>query len=118
MATLSIVSWRDIPAQVIVKRGRQTAKVMLPERFQHAIDRAAMRAGKGSSEAYLADWKRSVPRPCSDDLEAEANAEAARIDQAFDTAMLKRLVSHKGLDIAPGEEGSTPEASRDAQGSD
>jgi len=64
MGSLIVISWRDIPAQVIVKRGRESAKVQLSHRFQEAVDRAAMRAGKGSSDAYLADWARSVPRPC------------------------------------------------------
>ena len=63
MASLIIISWRDIPAQVVVKRGRETAKVQLSPRFQEAVDRAAMRAGKGSSDAYLADWKRSDAAP-------------------------------------------------------
>ena len=68
---LIIISWRDIPAQVVVKHGRETAKVQLTHRFQEAVDRAAMRAGKGSSDAYLADWKRSDPAPCGGDLKAE-----------------------------------------------
>ena len=55
MASLIVISWRDIPAQVIVKRGREAAKVQLSQRFQEAVDRAAMRACKGSSDAYLAD---------------------------------------------------------------
>jgi len=59
VAKLITVFWRDIPAQVIVKQGRKAAKVQLSQRFQEAIDRAAMRAGKGSSDAYLEDWKRS-----------------------------------------------------------
>jgi hypothetical protein len=100
MASLIIISWRDIPAQVIVKRGRETAKVQLSARFQEAVDRAAMRAGRGTSEAYLADWKRSDPRPCSDDLHAEAAAEAARIEARFSDADLETLVRAKGL--APG----------------
>ena len=41
MASLTIISWRDIPAQVVVKRGRETAKVQLSARFQEAVDRAA-----------------------------------------------------------------------------
>src|SRR4029077_8909297 len=86
VASLTIISWRDIPAQVVVRRGRETAKVQLSPRFQEAVDRAAMRAGKGSSDAYLADWKRSDPRPCSDDLQAEASAEAARIEARFSDA--------------------------------
>ena len=97
MASLSIISWRDIPAQVVVKRGRETAKVQLSPRFQEAVDRAAMRAGKGTSDAYLADWKRSEPRPCGADLKAEAAAEAARIEAAYTDEALEVLIRAKGL---------------------
>lgn len=97
MAALSIISWRDIPAQVVVRRGRETAKVQLSARFQEAVDRAAMRAGKGSSDAYLADWKRSDARPCSDDIQAEANAEAARLEALFSDEQLEQLIRAKGL---------------------
>jgi hypothetical protein len=97
MANLIIISWRDIPAQVLVKRGRETAKVPLSARFQEAVDRAAMRAGKGSSDAYQADWKRSEPKPCGDDLKAEAAAEAARIEAAFTDEALEALIRAKGL---------------------
>jgi hypothetical protein len=97
MASLIIISWRDIPAQVIVKRGRETAKVQLSARFQEAVDRAAMRAGKGTSDAYLADWKRSDPRPCGDDLQAEAAAEAARIEARFSDEDLEQMIRAKGL---------------------
>ena len=101
MASLIIISWRDIPAQVLVKRGRETAKVLLSARFQEAVDRAAMRAGKGSSDAYLADWKRSDPKACGEDLKAEAAAEAARLEAAFSDADLEALIRAKGL-RAPG----------------
>ena len=83
MASLIIISWRDVPAQVIVKRGRETHKVQLSHRFQEAVDRAAMRAGKGSSDAYLADWRRSAPQACGDDLKAEAEAAAAAIEARY-----------------------------------
>jgi hypothetical protein len=101
MASLIIISWRDIPAQVIVKRGRETAKVQLSQRFQEAVDRAAMRAGKGSSDAYLADWQRSVPRPCGEDLKAEAESEAARLEAQFSDADLEKLIRAKGLAAPP-----------------
>jgi len=97
VGALSIISWRDIPAQVVVKRGREAAKVQLSARFQEAVDRAAMRAGRGSSDAYLADWKRSAPRPCGDDIEAEAAAEAARLEQQYTDEVLERLIRAKGL---------------------
>jgi hypothetical protein len=97
VANLIIISWRDIPAQVIVKRGRETAKVQLSQRFQEAVDRAAMRAGKGSSDAYLADWKRSEPAACGDDLRAEAAAAAARIEASFTDEQLEVLIRARGL---------------------
>jgi hypothetical protein len=97
MASLTLIYWRDIPAQVVVRRGRETAKVILSARFQEAVDRAAMRAGKGSSDAYLAEWRRSAATPCSDDIHKEAAAEAARIEAKFSDEDLKRLIRAKGL---------------------
>lgn len=97
MATLTIISWRDIPAQVVCKRGRETAKIQLSARFQEAVDRAAMRAGKGSSDAYLADWKRSEPQPCADDIQAVVAAKAAEIEARYTDADLERLIKAKGL---------------------
>jgi hypothetical protein len=105
MAQLSVISWRAIPAQVVVKRGRETAKVQLSARFQEAIDRAAMRAGRGSSSAYLADWERSVPRACGEDLEQEARAEAARLEARYSDAELEALVRNKGLTLAAAQDG-------------
>lgn len=112
MASLTIIYWRDIPAQVVVKQGRTTAKIQLSHRFQEAVDRAAMRAGRGSSDAYLADWKRSDPRPCGDDLDAEAAAEAARLEAAFTDADLERLIRAKGLNAPAADPAGndTPEA--------
>lgn len=97
MAKLIVVQWRDIPAQVIVKNGRESAKVQLSERFQAAIDRAAMRAGKGSSDAYLEDWRRQPPRECGGELQAEAAAEAARIEARYSDEDLEALVRAKGV---------------------
>ncbi|MFO1468479.1 MAG: virulence factor [Steroidobacteraceae bacterium] len=99
MASLIIISWRDIPAQVLCKQGRTTSKVQLSQRFQEAIDRAAMRAGKGTSDAYLADWKRSAPRPCGEDLEAEASTEAARLEAQYSDETLEQMIRNKGLGV-------------------
>ena len=73
MADLIIVYWRDIPAQVIVKKGRQAAKRELPLRFTEAIDMCAMRVGARDTDAYLAEWRRADPVTVSDDLENEAD---------------------------------------------
>jgi len=96
MAQLTIVYWRDIPAQVIAKSGRQAAKLELAPRFQEAIDRAAMRSGALDDSAYLADWRRGAPTDCPDDLEAAAAAAAAALEAAYDEARLAALVAAGG----------------------
>lgn len=96
MAQLTIVYWRDIPAQVIVKAGRQSAKRELPLRFTEAIDMAAMRSGAAATDDYLADWRRADPVPCGDDLEAEAAAAAEKLETEYDQAALKRLIAQQG----------------------
>lgn len=95
-AKLITVYWRDIPAQVIAKRGRSTAKVQLTERFQVAIDRAAMRAGKGSSDKYLEDWRRDAVA-LDGDLETSAQTLASELEAAFDDDLLERMVKAGGL---------------------
>ncbi|MET4804881.1 virulence factor [Limibacillus sp. MBR-115] len=98
MAQLTIVYWRDIPAQVIVKAGRNNAKRQLDERFEKAIDRAAMRAKLRDSDSYLAEWRRGAAIPCGDDLEAEAEACAARLEADYPDERLKMLVNQGGLE--------------------
>jgi hypothetical protein len=101
MAELVIVFWRDIPAQIIVKAGRRTAKRQLHERFQEAIDRAAMRAGLRDTDAYLGEWRRVVAGDCSEDLDAEADAAAARVDADYPQERLRALVANGGRQPAP-----------------
>ena len=91
------VYWRDIPSQVIVQRGRQREKSMLSARFQEAIDRAAMRAGKGASDAYIAEWRReSAPCDAGGDLRQIAEREAARLEAEFSDERLLELVRNHG----------------------
>ncbi|MCO5163316.1 MAG: virulence factor [Mesorhizobium sp.] len=100
MADLIVVYWRDIPAQVIVKKGRQSAKRELSLRFTEAIDMAAMRSGAGDTDAYLAEWRKADPVPVSDDLDAEADKAAAEIEAAFDRDRLVALAKNGGRDNA------------------
>jgi hypothetical protein len=96
MPQLTIVYWRDIPAQVIAKAGRTTAKRVLNERFEKAIDRAAMRAGLRDTDSYLAEWRRADPIECGADLEAEAGAAAAKLEAEFPEARLNEYVMAGG----------------------
>ena len=96
MANVTVVYWRDIPAQIIVKAGRKAAKRELPARFQEAIDMAAMRAKAIGTDAYLNDWRRDVLADCGDDLEAEADAWLAKLDGEYDDARIAALIAGKG----------------------
>ncbi len=96
MPKLIKIYWRDIPSQVIAKAGRKSAKVMLPERFQVAIDRAAMRAGKGTTDAYLEDWARKES-PVVGELQEIANSVAAQLEAEFPEERLEALTKAKGL---------------------
>ena len=96
MARLTIVYWRDIPAQVIVKSDTGSAKRQLDDRFQESIDMVAMRAGAQGTEEYLADWRRGDPAPCGDDCNKEADRAKAQIEADYDSARLKRLIAGGG----------------------
>jgi hypothetical protein len=96
MAEKVIVYWRDIPAQVIVRKGRKRATVELPERFIKAIDRTAMKVGARDTDAYLEAWRRGEPESCSDDLEQEAAQSAAMLETTFSNEHLNALVANGG----------------------
>ncbi|WP_419911234.1 virulence factor [Hoeflea sp.] len=96
MADLITVYWRDIPAQVIVKKGRMSAKRELSMRFTEAIDMCAMRSGAHETDEYLAEWRRGAPEPVSDDLEAEADKAAARLEENYTKERLVDLVNSGG----------------------
>ena len=96
-ARLVTIYWRDIPAQVNAQRGRTRHQAPLHRRFQRAIDRAAMVAGLTNAHDYVREWRREA-RPCGDDLGAEAEAEAARLDAAFPRVRLDRLAAAGGIE--------------------
>lgn len=93
----TLIYWRDIPSQVILQRGRSREKAMLGDRFQEAIDRAAMRAGKGSSDAYLSEWDRRTSRIETDAALSElAAAEVARLEAEYTDEHITQLIRSHG----------------------
>ncbi len=95
MPELTVIWWRDIPAQVTAKEGRKRAATPLDERFQEAIDAAAMRAGLIGTDAYLEEWRRET-RSCGSDLDAEVAQEVEWLDAAYPEHVLTRLVQANG----------------------
>jgi hypothetical protein len=96
MAKKTIIFWRDIPAQIVVKEGRTKVKSQLSKRFMVAIDRAAMRAGRQGSEEYLEDWRRQI-ETCQGDLQTIADTTAEELETSFSDEVLKILIKNKGL---------------------
>lgn len=96
MAKLITIYWRDIPAQVVGRAGRNNFKKELEPRFAKAIDRAAMRAGRGSSDAYLADWRRETEM-VSGDIEALVAERVAGLQAQFDDETLEAAVKAGGV---------------------
>lgn len=96
MPQVTIVYWRDIPAQVIVGSGRRAAKMPLSERFETAIDRCAMRTGARDSDAYLAEWRKGEPYVVEGEAADVASGEAARLEAEFSTEVVRALIENDG----------------------
>ncbi|MGV6849419.1 MAG: virulence factor [Marinibacterium sp.] len=100
MPDVTIVFWRDIPAQVIVGKGRRAVKRALPERFEKAIDRAAMKVGASDTDAYLSEWRKAPPFPVEGDPEDVAESELAKLVDGYDDDRLRALIGNDGWSVA------------------
>jgi len=100
MPKITTILWRDIPAQVIGQQGRTRHKQELPRRFARAIDRAAMRAGRGSSDAYLEDWRREH-KNLEGELETLVAEEVAGLVADFTEDLLEAVTKAGGV-LKPG----------------
>ena len=96
MPEVTVVYWRDIPAQVIVGKGRRGSKIQLSERFEQAIDRAAMKCNLRGSDDYLAEWRKAEPYLIEGDADTIARNEAERIESDYSQEKLKYLIENEG----------------------
>ena len=101
-AELTIIHWRDIPMQ-LVARGPEgaTARALLTERFQEAVDASAMVAGLIGSDEYT-DQMRMDKRTCGDDLDAEVESARAALEAEWTDEVLRAAIRAGGYrDRAP-----------------
>ena len=97
MGTVTVRYWRDIPSMVLARAGRRNkATASLPERFEKAIDAAAMKGGLDSTDDYLAEWRDGKGVECGDDLQAAVDAKAAELDAEYGTEQLRALIANQG----------------------
>jgi hypothetical protein len=106
-AVLITIRWRDIPAQVNAQVGRERHQVVLPARFQRAIDRARRKAGIDTAAADVAQWRRES-LPLEGDPQAAAEREAARLEAEYTKERLGRLAFVGGFDqdVDHGDDGA------------
>ena len=96
-AKYQIVFWRDIPAQVKARAGRQRLSKPLSKRFEVAIDEAAMRAGKTESDAYLAEWRNGEWQEREGEPEATLDTIANELENEYPPERLRTLVRQGGV---------------------
>ncbi len=94
---LTVIYWRDIPAQVIASAGNDVHKAELHSRFQQAIDRAAMDTGRNGAEEYLEDWRRDS-RPLAGDPQEAASEAVAGLEERYSPGALNDLVANGGFE--------------------
>jgi hypothetical protein len=95
VAELTLITWRDIPLQVVARSGRDSARALLPDRFQEAVDAAAMSAGLIGSDDYT-EQMRMERSACGDDLQAEADAAAGRLQAEWTDDLLRAAIRSGG----------------------
>ena len=98
MAKMITFYWRDIPSHVMYKAGRKKHRQQLDQKFETAIDRAAMRAGKGSSDAYIAEWRRETKRLESvSDPAKLLETQVQQLEQEFSDELLEKTIKAGGI---------------------
>ena len=91
------IFWRDIPAQFIVGKGRQAKKVKLPDRFEKAIDRCAMKLNFTDTDSYLKEWRKTSPIYCEGSLEDIIEMENKRFEVDYNNMKLNQLIENGGV---------------------
>ncbi|NCF69422.1 MAG: hypothetical protein GWP61_26005 [Chloroflexi bacterium] len=83
MATYQILYWHDIPIQVRSGRRRNRVSMELPQRFQVAIDNAAMASNLTGTDAYLEAFMWSEPMERKGSGEEVVQQVVAELNAAF-----------------------------------
>lgn len=92
MATYQIMYWQDIPRQIKAKDETGTANRFLPDRFQKAINSAAIAASKSDPDAYMSGWKWGPREERPGSASAVAEALVAELDAAYPQERLRELI--------------------------
>ena len=84
MTQITVVYWRDIPAQVRVFDGRKPLSRPMPDRFQLEIDQVAMEEGLEGSDEYLDLWNWTKKQEREGEVEELLDALVAELEAEHD----------------------------------
>ncbi len=94
---LTIIKWRDIPTQVMIKKSRrEVEKVQLDSRFMEAVDTAATIADATDTDAYLNDWNNEVIEIPEANMQESVAKKVAELESTFTKNVLLDLVQNGG----------------------
>lgn len=92
MARYRIRYWRDIPSVVMAEDEHGRSKAILPQRFQDAIDRAAMISGATNTDDYLDGWVWGPSHELTGSAPMAVNLLVARLDTEYPDERLEEIV--------------------------
>ena len=81
---------------VVARDGDQVIKVMLPSRFQEAIDEAAMRMGATDADAYTSGWARGAWTLSTGSPQELADRVAQELEEEFSEENLSAILDELG----------------------
>lgn len=96
MSEFQITLWHQIPSMVVARDGEQTIKIMLPTRFQEAIDEAAMRMGEIDADAYTSGWNRDPWVQSAESPQPLADRIAKELEAKFTVTYLQEVLDELG----------------------
>ena len=97
MAQLKIVYWRDIPGQVVIRKGGRSTRIRLSARFMKAIERAGYRLKKKQHDALFEPWH-DVTQPFDGDVNVQARQLVQHLEERYTEEVLETLVRASGID--------------------
>lgn len=97
MAKFQVMYWHDIPVQVRAGGRRDRVSIELPQRFQVAVDNAAMAVGLTGTDGYLDGFRWGEPEEREGSPETVANAVAAELDAQFTKIDWRKTVEDLGM---------------------
>ena len=94
---LTVIKWRDIPTQVMIKKSRrEVEKVQLDDRFMEAVDSAATIADATDTDAYISDWHNEIIEIPDGDIKEPVAIKAAELESTFTQNVLLDYVNNGG----------------------